>query len=402
MHLITVLVMIVLSSFTLAILTGMLGHRFSQDGSWRMALGLALFGLAYACLSSLSSPQRTVFLGIGFVLYSCAFSALAAAMHRFYRLPLNGRWLLLGPLCAAMLYIALLANHDLRTQYIYTLLAAQNLWIARLMLRNGIRRMGRGEWVYLLGVAIMTFGLLLRVAKPQSSLAALAAGSDATAVLVPFVGFFIALHCKAVGFVMMAHTRVQSQLQHIADEDCLTGLPNRRCVMHALQQCYDNARQQGSHLAVLLMDIDHFKRVNDQCGHPTGDALLTALGQILRQHLRQQSVAGRYGGEEFMVVCPHTSAEEALQLARRLCDAVRENLRITHAKESWPVTISVGISNFVSPHAGINDSGQSLIQQADQALYKAKNAGRDQVQVFGADLSAPEPDNSVSLSGLVA
>lgn len=389
----TVLMMIVLSSFTLAILTGLLGQKFWQDGSWRIALSLALFGLAYACLSILTSPLRSILMGIGYVVFSCAFCTTTAALHRFYRRPLRSAWLLLGPMCTALLYISFLELPDLRTRYINALLAVQNLWIMHLILRRGMQEIGRGDVVHLLGVVIMTGGLILRVVYPQSSLTALPTESSASAVLIPFVGFFIALHCKAVGFVMMAHTRAQLQLQRIADEDSLTGLPNRRSVMQSLQQAHDSALHHGSSLAVLLMDIDHFKRVNDQCGHPGGDRVLSAMGQILRQQLRPLSVAGRYGGEEFMVVCPQTSPEEALQLARRLCDAVRAELRATHAQGSWPVTISVGISNLSATNAVEVDGAHTLLQQADKALYQAKNTGRDQARVFDAATDDAEIDS---------
>lgn len=393
MDLTTVLMMIVLSSFTLAMLTWMLGQKFWQDGSWLIAFSLVLFGLAYACLSSLTSPLRSILLGIGYVIFSCAFCATTAALHRFYRLPLHSGWLALGPLCTGLFYTTLLDQPNLRTSCISSLLVAQNFWILWLMLRRGMQQMGRGEVMHILGVTIMTIGLLMRVINPQVSLSALPSDSTITTVLLPYVGFFIALHCMAVGFVMMAYARVQMHLQHMADEDILTGLPNRRSVMHALQQAHDSALRHGSSLAVLLLDIDHFKRVNDQCGHPIGDTVLTTMGQILRQQLRPLSVAGRYGGEEFMVVCPHTNAEEALQLARRLCDATRAELRATHAQGSWPVTISIGISNFSSTNAVANDGGLTLLQQADQALYQAKHAGRDQARVFDAATCDEEIDS---------
>lgn len=384
MDLNTVLMMIVLSSFTLAALTGLLGQKFWQDGCWSIALSLALFGLAYACLSSLASSLRVTLVGVGYVVFSCAFSATTAALQRFYRIPLHSGWLLLGPLFAGLIYTTLLEQPEIRTRCISALLVAQNLWVIRLIMLRGMKQMNRGEVVHLIGVTIMTSGLLFRVVHPDSSLSALTIESSANAVLIPFAGFFVAIHCKAVGFVMMAHSRVQLHLQHMADEDSLTGLPNRCSVMLALQQAHASALKHHGTLAVLLMDIDHFKRVNDECGHPTGDKVLAAMGQILRQQLRPLSIAGRYGGEEFIVVCPQTSAEEAMQLAGRLCDTARAELRAKNAQSSWPVTISVGISIFSNAHPHNDDGGSALLQQADQALYQAKHAGRDQVRMFDA------------------
>lgn len=387
----TVSMMIVLSSITLAVLTGFWGRAFWNEGGSQLTLGLVLFGAAYTCLSFLGSPLRPILFCVGYVAFAGGICACIACLHRFYRIPLTTAWLYVLPVCTGVVYLLLLEQTQVvtRTRTVSGMLILHNLWMAQLLLRR--YPLGRGEWMFMTGVVLLTSALLLRIFSPQFSLSTLApSNSSSSSLLVSYAILFIALHLKAIGFLMMAQARADQQLLRFACEDSLTGLPNRRTAMQALQQVLDQPHQRP-HLAVLLMDIDHFKRVNDQCGHPAGDQVLAGLGQILRQQLRPLSVAGRYGGEEFIVVCPDTTAEQAVQLANRLCDAARSQLRAQHAKGGWPVTISVGVSALAADSPAV--SSNALLQQADQALYQAKHAGRDQVCLFGAADCADDADS---------
>lgn len=381
----TVSMMIVLSSVTLAALTGFWGRKFWNDGGSQLTLGLVLFGVGFSCLSFMDSPLRPLLSGIGYVAFASGICASIASLHRFYRIPLTTAWLYVLPVCIAVVYVLLLdpAQVVARTRTVCGMLILHNLWMAQLLLRR-YHHMGRGEWVFMAGVALLTAALVLRMFSPQLSLTVLPPSStrSSSSLLLSYAVLFIALHLKAIGFLMMAQARADQQLLRFANEDSLTGLPNRRTVMQALQHTLDLPHHQRRPLAVLLMDLDHFKRVNDQCGHPAGDQVLAGMGLMLRQQLRPLSVAGRYGGEEFIVVCPDTTAEQAVQLANRLCEAARNQLRAHHAKGSWPVTISVGVSALAADSADVCST--VLLHQADQALYQAKHAGRDRVCLFGA------------------
>lgn len=384
----TVSMMIVLSSAVLALLTFFLGRPYWQSGSRQIALSLMLFGLSYGLLSYVAIPHRQFFLVIGYVLFSCAFCASTAALHRFYRIPLPAWPHVAIPLVIAAVCIVLRDQPETRARTINGMLALQNLWILLLPFRHRRLEINRGELIHSWGVALVTSGLLLRVFQPNTSLSLLHLNSDAAVILIPYAFFYIALHLKAIGFLMMAHAQASQQLHRFAHEDSLTGLANRRSLMQALQVAQTNAQQQRHALTLLMIDIDHFKRINDQCGHPMGDKILAGLGQILLHKVRPKYVAGRYGGEEFVVICPDTNSEEGQQLAGRLCAEVRDNLRAEKSDGSWPVTISIGIS--VSPADSIDIHAESMLQQADQALYAAKQAGRDQYCLYGAP---PRLDN---------
>ncbi len=156
-----------------------------------------------------------------------------------------------------------------------------------------------------------------------------------------------------------------------ASIDILTGLPNRRGVGRALDEAMAHVRA-GGRFALLLLDIDHFKSVNDLLGHATGDRALARIGRIIADNTRGVDVAGRFGGEEFVVLLRDASRERALAVAERLRAAI-EGGGPAYA-DGKPVTISVGVA-YARPGDGPGD----VLERADRALYRAKNAGRNRV-----------------------
>jgi diguanylate cyclase (GGDEF)-like protein len=165
-----------------------------------------------------------------------------------------------------------------------------------------------------------------------------------------------------------------ADLQHLARVDVLTGLSNRRDIEETLLGALSAARRHESSLAVLLIDIDHFKRVNDTRGHQAGDAVLTATGQAIEMALRTEDSVGRWGGEEFLAVLPDTDAEGALVLAERL----RAHVAKPGSGSADPrdaITVTIGAASWQS--GGMDD----LISRADHALYAGKAAGRNNVQL---------------------
>lgn len=160
--------------------------------------------------------------------------------------------------------------------------------------------------------------------------------------------------------------------QKLANHDSLTGLPNRRQVEHALHTAVVQSSRSGVPCAVLIIDIDHFKRLNDEFGHPAGDEVLRHIAARLRSELRAGNTLGRWGGEEFVVVAPQTELYEAQRLGERLRHAVRSE----PAVGEHMITVSIGITVYRP-----GDSAEVLIARADQALYRAKQGGRDRHEV---------------------
>jgi diguanylate cyclase (GGDEF)-like protein len=156
-----------------------------------------------------------------------------------------------------------------------------------------------------------------------------------------------------------------------ASIDTLTGLPNRRGVARALDEAMKHVRAGGRY-AVLLLDVDHFKSINDLLGHQTGDKALAQIGRIIGDNIRGVDVAGRFGGEEFLVLLRDASRERAMQVAERLRGAIEAG-GLAYA-DGKPVTVSVGVA-----YARPVDLTTDVVERADRALYRAKNAGRNRV-----------------------
>lgn len=163
-----------------------------------------------------------------------------------------------------------------------------------------------------------------------------------------------------------------AQLEYRATHDPLTGALNRAAVIDQATECL----RQGD-LALIVLDIDHFKRVNDDFGHPTGDAVIRTVVQCLRQLLGPAAAIGRVGGEEFSVLLPHADADAALALGRSICRAVA--LQVFAAPVDRQITASVGVS--WCPAGTSFDQAYGL---ADQALYMAKRSGRNCVRLCNA------------------
>lgn len=185
--------------------------------------------------------------------------------------------------------------------------------------------------------------------------------------------------------LLLARVRTQLRIKSLTDElrrmattDGLTGLINRRHFDELLRREWQRALRAEAPLAMLMVDVDHFKRYNDHYGHPAGDACLQAVAQALQTVvLRGGDVVGRLGGEEFAVLLPETDEVGAQEVARHAVQAVRA-LELPHAASATAnhVTVSVGVASAVPLSCPFTDVG-ALMQAADQALYAAKAQGRD-------------------------
>lgn len=206
--------------------------------------------------------------------------------------------------------------------------------------------------------------------------------TDIADLLVPGIFF-----CGA-GFVRLvfglsletvAAVKRVSLLEQENITDALTGIYNRRYLDRRLKEEVCRAQRYGSPLSVALIDIDHFKRVNDTFGHPCGDRVLAGLGRLISKNIRPSDIAARYGGEEFLIILTATSAVDAATLAGRLRQrvAAQKLVLIGHANEpsELRLTVSIGLASLDQE---VN-STELLIQRADEALYRAKGEGRNRV-----------------------
>jgi diguanylate cyclase (GGDEF)-like protein len=185
----------------------------------------------------------------------------------------------------------------------------------------------------------------------------------------------------AVVVVLLVLVRFARRSRHdaaLAQTDFLTGIQNRRRITELGQRLLAASRQQAEPFSVLLLDLDHFKSINDDYGHQAGDRALRAVAAELKRHLRRGDELGRYGGEEFAVVLPATPTERAVAIGERLRSAIATLSPEGLGLES-PLTVSVGVASL----DGERDFAE-LVARADLALYAAKQAGRDRVELAGA------------------
>ena len=166
---------------------------------------------------------------------------------------------------------------------------------------------------------------------------------------------------------------VIAQADEVLHTDALTFLPNRRQIIGDLQREVIFSDRYGTPLSISMLDIDHFKNINDTYGHTVGDEVLRSLAGELRQHIRHPDTIGRYGGEEFLVILPHSTSKAAIEQAERLCRHVR-SLLIKSGEQEISLTISIGVAQYKIQ----KEDWQTFLSRADAALYQAKNNGRDQ------------------------
>lgn len=167
------------------------------------------------------------------------------------------------------------------------------------------------------------------------------------------------------------------ELQRLSSTDRLTGLFNRGHWEEMLRQDYARHRRYDRNAALVMFDIDHFKRINDSYGHPAGDAVIQRAAELIRQSMRDADIAGRYGGEEFVVLLPDTDSEGAVTFAERLRQSIEAH-EVIHEGRSIHFTVSLGIADLSQPTSGY----AQLIERADSAMYMSKSAGRNQVSLY--------------------
>ena len=174
-----------------------------------------------------------------------------------------------------------------------------------------------------------------------------------------------------VGFKLIDNDeKMQEKIKRLSEEDYLTKLYNRRKIHEIIETEIKRSRRYSSDFAVLLLDIDNFKNINDTYGHNTGDKVLIEFTSIIKHTIRESDIASRWGGEEFLVICPETTADGAISLAEK----IRHNIENCTFEEVGNITASIGVAGVKH-----DDNVNSLIFRADQALYSSKNAGKNRV-----------------------
>jgi len=169
----------------------------------------------------------------------------------------------------------------------------------------------------------------------------------------------------------------KEKLERLATFDSLTGLYNRRAILNKLRELINLANRYKEDFSLSMLDIDHFKRVNDRYGHLTGDEVLEKIATSIHRNIRDTDIVGRYGGEEFIIILPKTNLSSSWGVAERLRTIIEKTEMKDSAGNVFAITVSQGLAGWER-----DEDATSLISRADEALYKAKEKGRNRVQIL--------------------
>lgn len=223
-----------------------------------------------------------------------------------------------------------------------------------------------GLWGYYVGLDILMW--LIEPVQPISSSALLGVHLFNLSIVFAMFSYLSYFYLSMV-------LSAQRKLRLLATVDSLTGLFNRRHGSYLAEKEIARFQRAGHPVAFMLLDVDHFKSINDRYGHDIGDRVLTQIGQLIPEQLRTQDLVARWGGEEFLIILPDTDISSALASAERVREALRSYDWKAVAGRPVEVTISVGVSKLCE-----SDDMASVIRRADQALYRGKAGGRNRVE----------------------
>ncbi len=355
-----------------------MGHQLSKAAaSARNALLIQALGVMAIVLSGLWTAQWA-----NHVTSAVAVSLLAVGHWLMFRAlvgwlgPRQGEWILKSIIVLAPLgYLLLSQSFQMRTAWANAMMILELLVLAQATLRPATRLGGRWRWVIFgcsLAMALFTAARTVLVLFFSEQYPNFLAPHPVN--VISMLAANVTLVLATVATLVAWREEAEAQLRDQAYTDALTDLANRHGWGERAPVLFDQARRHSHPLALIMLDLDHFKRINDTQGHETGDRVLQRVSQVLRDNRRTSDLAARLGGEEFAVLLPHTSQEAALLFEQRLRQA------LLAAGQSQPV-LAVNYSAGLAMLAPSDTNITALAARADTALYRAKSMGRGRLEI---------------------
>jgi diguanylate cyclase (GGDEF)-like protein len=400
LHIPTLSLAVVLVSAILALVVGLVAEKGQRDGMVLWSAGLWSHALAHVIFSLRGPFDEGLSVVLTTTLLSMSLALVGESLCQFYaRRP--HRLLLWAPVVATFLGgVVLLHAPPARILVGTAIYAVQVVLLLEMLVQARASTAGRGQYLVIVSWLLVLPLLVLRAfaawQRPETLVDvngnSLTMGMTLTIVLSGAL-------LGTLGFVLMTKERADRHSRQMAMFDELTGLASRRSVLEALAQQAALARRSGQVLTVLMLDIDHFKQVNDQHGHLAGDAALRHVAAILRGRFRRQDLLGRFGGEEFLAILPATAASEGGLV---LAETVRTALAAAPAggigENGLILTVSIGVAEL-APHAAADT--EAVVRAADLAMYRAKLGGRNRVELAQArDYLGGSPGQRMRMPGM--
>ena len=365
-----------LTGAVLAVVARAMPAIFRPAMNWWVAATL-LQPAGFVLLSQRDALPAWVTIVVANALIAAAFAAYAMALRRFHRLtvPHGLLWGMVAAAVAVSIWFGLV-QPDLthRLIAISIVLAAMLGYCAWTIyrgpdVRSLVRHVAGGA--FLLAAVIMAYRAMVLTWDPGQ----VSAVFQLTHVQLLTYGVGSVLPVVAtVGFLLLCTDRSQRELERAARMDYLTDVYNRRAIEELGTRAIASARRHGTPLALQVVDIDHFKHINDELGHAAGDLALVRAVERIRECLRTEDILGRLGGEEFIVLMPNTDGDSAVAAAERIREAFSQR-PLDLRGERRKVTLSIGVAVL----APADRLFSQLLQRGDRAMYAAKHAGRDLV-----------------------
>jgi diguanylate cyclase (GGDEF)-like protein len=339
-----------------------------RDGLGRWTTSLWAQALAWLVLatSRLLPELLAVPLANGLLALSCTLQAAAISEFRGRRTPATIFWAV--PLAVSFIFAVVVNSPFAHEALRHLAYGAANAFLALSLLRSSSPPMLRPRALLAGCYAIAAVTMLFA--------AWIAPGGFDTANAhhgLLYLGTYTLIVCGSAAFLLMHKARADEEASRLATTDPLTGVFNRRTFIELADQELARSRRSGTPLSLMILDLDHFKRVNDTYGHLAGDQVLIAFTQLIKDCVRRGDLVVRYGGEEFCVLLPGSTLAASTALAERIRTACAANAL---TERSFKVTVSIGVTAYAG------DTGTTLadlLARADEALYLAKDEGRNRV-----------------------
>ncbi len=371
-HIPTMLVMLSVAGMTLAVSVGWVARRVDDDGLLLWTGALVLHSATYTLFVLRGQIPDLLSILFANTLLSCSYAVFLMAIGQFQQRTIP-RILLWGPpLVLACIFSFLMENITARFIVGGLIYAGQILLVLIALMSRRYAIAGRGKHLMFFGLIIVIVVLLIRVQDAMfGSSGTLSLMAETPIQILTFAVAFIALVMVSNGFVLMTKERADQRTRLLAMKDRLTGAWNRMHIEEQAKQEMARLQRYGYAVSLIMVDLDHFKLINDRFGHATGDQILKDFCSIAQGCIRMSDVFGRWGGEEFVVLLPNSELSSALHLAERMRSALEQHSFVGDLK----VTASLGVA-VCRP----TDSLESWLYRADMALYRAKAGGRNRVE----------------------